>query len=76
MRCHHCQQPIMITVLVCLSATYTRTTELMFLKFGIGDFYGMHEDLYVFFHTSRGYVGLPITSFQKHMKVLIVFRIY
>jgi len=66
----------MITVLVCLSASYTRTTELMFLKFGIGDFYGMHEDVYVFFCASRGYEGPPITSFQKHKKVLIVFRIY
>jgi len=47
----------------------------MFLKFGIGDFYGMHEDVYVFFHAYPEYVGVPITSFQKH-KVLIVFRIY
>ena len=45
-------------------------------KFGIGDFYGMHKDVNVFFRASPGYVGLPITSFQKHKKVLIVFRIY
>ena len=66
----------MITVLVRLSASYTKTTELMLLKFGIGDLYGMHKDMYVFFRASPGYVGLPITSFQKHKKVLIVFRVH
>ena len=45
-------------------------------KIGIGDFCGMHEDMFVLFRASPGYVGLPITSFQKHKKVLIVFQIY
>jgi hypothetical protein len=29
----------------------------MFLKFGIGDFYGMHEDVYVFFSRIRRLCG-------------------
>jgi hypothetical protein len=62
----------MITVLVRLSASYTGTTELMFLKFSVGDFYAMHEDVYVFLHTSPGYIGLPITSLQKQKKFLVI----